>query len=284
MIRIKLPGVIGLSLLAVFTNPSFATSTDVVLNLEGNPTCSSLGDNSTILEFRDSSPGGTKSVILPTTDGGTQVLDYEVGFDSILGVAEVVSWEISGVSTGSVVNPINYVILKAQGGKDGARVFHFGSAEDGDGAVSDDDENATGSKLSALSFCYGLTSGYGEEPPGDEPIPDCLDYADPVTGEIIIDGTVIGSCPTDTSEERLLISLDLYAPDFDLQSCTCNVDGGLPVCDPELSVDEEGACMVTTGAGGGVNERVPVIIQGVENPDSYICYTIGGKRKCYGHF
>ena len=34
----------------------------------------------------------------------------------------------------------------------------------------------------------------------------------------------------------------------------------------------------------GVNERLPFQIMGVENPDSYVCYDIGGTRYCYGHY
>jgi hypothetical protein len=40
------------AMLSIITQAQ-ATSTDVVLNLEGNPTCSSLGANDSIIEIRD---------------------------------------------------------------------------------------------------------------------------------------------------------------------------------------------------------------------------------------
>lgn len=273
---------VGPVLLLAFAGPSRATSTDVVLNLEGNPTCSSLGDNSAILDYRDGSPA-TRSIILPTSDGGTQTLEYTLGTD-VDGNAELSQWAITSFNA-TAGNPINYIILKAQGGS-GARVFHYGAAGPGDGAIADSEMSSTGARLAAISFCYGLTSGLPTPPVSESPIPDCSDFTDPMTGEIIIDGTVIGRCPTDPAETRLLISLDLEKPFFDVQSCTCNLPGGLPTCDPELAVDEPGACISTdpNDPMQGINERVPIIIQGVEAPNSYVCYTIGGKRTCYGEF
>jgi len=255
-----------------------ATSSTVVLNLEGNPTCDSLGDNSSILAARDNDPQeGVNEVSGPRIDGMTQTIQYTIDTSGAL----LMSWDI--LNQDEFVNPINYVILKAQG-SNGARVFHFGGI--GAGEVSDTDEEATGN-IAAVSFCYGLTEGPLDEPPLAG-IPDCgeLDIANN------LGGTLIGACPTDSSgnpdpdQERLLISLDLNADNFDIQSCTCNVPGGLPSCDPDVPVDEPGACIVTDPNDilEGVNERVPVMIQGVETPNSYICYTIGGDRFCFGDF
>lgn len=277
----RIAPVLGPVLLLALSGPSQATSTDVVLNLEGNPTCSSLGDNSAVLEYRDGSPA-SKTIVLNTSDGGTQTLAYTLGSDSS-GNAQILHWEISSL-TGTAGNPINYVILKSQGGS-GARVFHYGAAGPGAGAIVDNELSATGARLAAVSFCYGLTTGL---PGGPEPvaaIPDCADFTDQ-NGEVVLDDTVIGRCPTDINETRLLISLDLEKPNFDVQSCTCNIPGGLPVCDPELAVDEPGACISTdpNDPMQGINERVPILIQGVEAPNSYICYTIGGRRVCYGEF
>ena len=41
----------SIMMLAIYTQAQ-ATQTDAVLNLEGNPTCSSLGDNHAVLEYR----------------------------------------------------------------------------------------------------------------------------------------------------------------------------------------------------------------------------------------
>jgi hypothetical protein len=267
----------SLVMLSVITQAQ-ATSSTVVLNLEGNPTCDSLGDNASILAARDNGPQvGVNEISGPRIDGLTQTIQYTIDTS---GEFPLLSWEI--LNQDEFVNPINYVIIKAQG-NNGARVFHFGGI--GGGEVSDIEEEATGN-IAAVSFCYGLTEGPIGAPLAG--IPDCgdLDIANN------LGGTLIGACPTDSSgntdpsQKRLLISMDLDADNFDLQSCTCNVPGGLPSCDPDVPVDEPGACIVTDPNDilEGVNERVPVMIQGVETPNSYICYTIGGDRFCYGDF
>jgi len=319
----KILGTVGASLILIgpFT-PAQATSTDVVLNLEGNPTCSSLGDNSQILEFRDSNPDSTpdmpREVTLNIVDSsgnpaGTQVVEYTVTSLN----PPTMSWAITSVGTFSdqdpefyqQVNPINYIILKAQGGNKGARVFHFGAAGPGAGAIIDDDEEAPGSTLAAASFCYGLTTSFGQiEEPEPLPVVACEDLT---SSSETLDGTGI-VCAND-GKERLLINMELNADNFGFDdafhACTCNVTEdvsgtptptGLPECNPELgpvlagtqddAPPEERSCMeynpddLINGIPAGVNTRVPVLIQGVENPDSYICYTIDGVRTCYGHY
>ena len=320
--------------------PAQATSTDVVLNLEGNPSCSSLGDNSAVLELRDSNPGGIRTLTLPLSQGGTQTITYEV--DEPNGAnAQVVQWDITkvnGFTNETVefamnVNAINYIILKAQGGNNGARVFHFGTSENVPGAIGDTDEQAPGGRMAAVSFCYGLTTGFNAPEPPIElaDLPACEDLAGgSVTADLYTTGI---TCPTDpNAEEQLIINMGLNLPQFgfdkdNIRACTCNVaengtPTGLKACNPDLSaqrvdsngnyvnelgqfVDQNGNVIVdpitaddlsqdertcleysadTNGIPTGVNENVPFVIQGVENPDSYVCYTIGGTRYCYGHY
>ena len=269
------------AVLALFLAPQArATSTDVVLNLEGNPTCSSLGDNAAIMEARDNSP--TAGVNTATGPDG-QEITYTLSYDSSAGVDEVTEWHV----TAGPFDNINYTILKAKGNA-GAKVFHFGAA----GVPLDLDEDSNGS-LSAVSFCYGLTGD--TQPPALDMVNlgPCEDLVNAGEG---LDGTGI-ACPIDSSgnpdgtEQRMIISLDISKtrtePDFAVQFCTCNLldangsETRLPVCDPDLSRGEQGAC---TNNPEGINTRVPIVIQGVENPHSYICYTIGGRRTCYGSF
>ncbi len=324
---------------------TFAASTDVVLNLEGNPTCSSLGDNQAILTFRDTdAAAGVNEAIVDTTTGGTQTITYEIG--DIEGSAGIVSWSLTGVSE-TDGNPINYIILKGQGGKTGARVYHYGASTDGqggEGSIGDDTLPSTGTSLSAVSFCYGLTTGFtlpddGTNDPvdlADVPLPSCeeLNSSDLFTTQI--------TCPAG-GEEQLIINMALNKPNFGfdfgnepddntgIRACTCNAS--LPACNPSLAAQEvndsgqylddqgvplfldENGEFTTTNTGStasadntdltvagrscleyvagdavyenvpaGVNERVPFSIQGVENPDSYICYVWGGRRYCYGHY
>lgn len=340
----KILTAVGTSLLLVgsFTLAQ-ATSTDVVLNLEGNPTCSSLGDNSAVLELRDNSPSSSESLTLPTPDG-SQTVYYEASFGSGNTNAKVDEWRITSVTDNGIiygetdelfpdkVYPINYIILKAQNGNKGGRVFHFGSAADGDGAVADTNEEVPGPNINAISFCYGLTKGIDEPDPPMvlADLPDCRDLA-PSTGDpgdLFTTGII---CPdleidpdTGLPNEQLIINMALNDPQFGfnfinnlaVRACTCNTelkpcnpdlpaqlvngsgqyldqngdvifDGNIPVTADSLSVENRTCMEFSAGSGGiptGVNENVPFVIQGVENPDSYICYTSGGTRYCYGHY
>ncbi len=359
--------VMGVSIVFIgaFTTAQ-ATSTDVVLNLEGNPTCSSLGDNSLVQVFKDSSPGGTRELTLPLPNGGgTQKVSYTVEKNNA-GIDQITTWNIFEVNGNPVngteeqqdlfyaqVNALNYIILKAQGGNNGARVFHYGTSDDGPGspgAITDQVLVSPGPKLAAVSFCYGLTTGTLE--PADPPIvltdlEDCEeldtngdDTADLYTtgidcpAPIVVDGRV--------TNEQLIINMALNDPRFGfdlatdtIRACTCN--SNLKPCNPALpaqlvtlvtnSAGEEVAAYVNdagdyvdqdgdviddgvtnfitaddlsqedrtcleynpdstsnSGIPDGVNERVPFHIEGVENPDSYVCYTFDGVRTCYGHY
>lgn len=233
-------------------NPAFATQTDVVLNLEGNPTCSSLAINS-ILEIKDTAPPlvGTKIVTGP--DG--QKITYTVGVSG----TTITTWQITSPPTSSsLLKPVNLAILKAQGSA-GARVFHFGSA----GVTSDDTEQAAG-RLAQVSFCYGLSQLVG----APQPLALCSALAGG------LDETGI-TCPANVTEARVLISLDPGSANWNVKLCTCNTT--FTKCDPNAPVGQAAACPDPTGALA----TVPIHIEGVQDPASLICTTIGGQRLCF---
>jgi len=279
--KIMLGGVCAAIVAIGLSSQAYASSTDVVLNLEGNPTCSSLGDNDAIIEARDNNPqvGVTNTAVGP--DG--QEVTYEIRFDPDEGVQEVESWRVTNAP---FFDNINYTILKARG-KAGAKVYHFGAA----GVPEDFDEDSNG-EITAVSFCYGLT---GDAKP---PSKDMVNLG-PCSGLTNLDGSTI-ACPVDNSgnpdagQQRMLISLDITntrtANDFNAQFCTCNLldpnndENTLPECDPELSQDETRGGLKACTEEDRFNARVPIVIQGVENPHSYICFTSGGRRVCYGSF
>lgn len=309
--RKNLKGLLLLALGASFVmfGQAQASQTNVILNLEGNPTCKSLGDNQSVLQVDVKGVSGT--VGLPTTSGGMQYIDYVVG--DVDGTEGLVSWEITGITLANQtsINPINYIILKNQGGKTGARVFHFGTTDEDKGATSDTDEAGVGTNLSSISFCYGLTTGINgpsqSEDIADLPSCDSLDSNGDGVSDLFTTGI---TCPTmgpdgGPPEEQVIINLALNKPNFGFEgsstvrACTCNVT--LPACNPELDVvtevqdpslsSSERSCLEAVpgefnanGVAKGVNERVPFSIEGVENPDSYVCYVIGGRRYCYGHY
>ena len=244
------------------SNQVFATQTDVVLNLKGNPTCNSLAINS-ILEIKDPAPPYVGSKIVMGPDG--QKITYTVGANG----TTITAWQISSPPTSSLlVRPVNFVILQAKGHDGerehngerehaGARVFHFGSA----GATSDDTEPGTG-RLAQVRFCYGLS----------QPTPQALARCSDLAQAGGLDETGI-SCPYNVTEERILISLDPGSANWNLKMCTCNAN--FAKCDPNVAAGQAGACPTGTLA------TVPIHIEGVQDPASLICTTIGGQRLCF---
>ena len=230
------------------------------------------------------------------------------------GSGGVLEWQITGITEANQdsINPINYVILKNQGGKTGARVYHFGTTDEDKGATSDTDEPGVGNNLASVSFCYGLTTGINAPPESDNiaalPSCDSLDSNGDGTSDLFTTGV---TCPTvgpdgGPPEEQVIINLALNKPNMGfvgsstVRACTCNVT--LPACNPELEVvneaqdptdalpSSERSCLEavpgtnSNGVAKGVMERTPFTIGVSENPDSYICYVIGGRRYCYGHY
>ena len=248
--RILAAAAVAMSLAS--SNPAFATQTDVVLNLEGNPTCSSLAINS-ILEIKDTAPPLVGSKIVTGPDG--QKVTYTVGANG----TTITNWQVSSPPTSSLLlRPVNLVILKAQGTA-GARVFHFGSA----GVTSDDTEQAAG-RLATVSFCYGLSQLAGTP----QPLALCSGL---VAG---LDETGI-SCPANLTEARVLISLDPGSANWNVKLCTCNTT--FTKCDPNAPAGQTSACPNPTGTLA----TVPIHIEGVQDPHSLVCTTIGGQRLCF---
>lgn len=248
--RILAAAAVAMSLTS--SNPAFATQTDVVLNLEGNPTCSSLAINS-ILEIKDTAPPLVGSKIVTGPDG--QKITYTVGANG----TTITTWQVSSPPTSSLLlRPVNLVILKAQGAA-GARVFHFGSV----GVTSDDTEQAAG-RLAQVSFCYGL-SQLAATP---QPLASCSSLAGG------LDETGI-TCPSNVTEARVLISLDPGSANWNVKLCTCNTT--FTKCDPNAPAGQTSACPNPLGTLA----TVPIHIEGVQDPASLVCTTIGGQRLCF---
>lgn len=236
------------------SNQLFATQTDVVLNLEGNPTCSSLAIN-TILDVKDTAPPLVGTKILTGPDG--QKISYTVGGSG----TAITTWQVISPPTSSpLLRPVNLVILKAQGAA-GARVFHFGSV----GVTSDVNEQGTG-RLAQVSFCYGLSQLAGTQ----QPLANCSDL---LAGGGL-DETGI-SCPIDSTQARVLISLDPGSTNWNVKLCTCNTT--FTKCDPNAPAGQTGACPNPTGTLA----TVPIHIEGVQDPASLVCTTIGAQRLCF---
>jgi hypothetical protein len=200
------------------TSAVYATDAPVVLDLEGNPTCSSLVENS-IFEERDTSvpDAGVEKIL--TFDNG-QELTYTIG-----GIDDetITAWDLLAPGEDiQLVFPVNFVILKGAGNA-GARVFHYGKK----GVTADTDLVGPGT-LKTVTFCYGLN----EEPIGEpEPVPFCD-----------AEGFTLDGLTIDCSElgERSLHSVR-KGDKFVYAECTCNKTA--TECDKSLAPGLIGACV-----------------------------------------
>ena len=134
--------------------------------------------------------------------------------------------------------------------------------------------------------------------PGNLPPPVVVNLGDcaELAKEGGIDATLVGQCPDPTpgeaGDERIILSLNPNKPNFGLVLCTCNLNdpdqqhGVFQQCDPN-AVQKRGVPPRPGGPctnGKGFLERVPFSITGVEDPDSLLCFVVGGDRTCYFHF
>jgi hypothetical protein len=224
---------------------AWASDAPVVLDLEGNPTCSSLTVNR-ISELRVNS---IATGIFTFTSGTQQI---RVTFS---GNTRIDRWEVLNGSDGKIEN-INFVILKGAG-PTGAKVYHFGQT----GRPFDEDELPPGNTIAQVSFCWGLQGASTVSNP-----PACRD---------------LGLGINCTNPDKVIFVFDTANAFFDLQPCTCG-NATLQVCNPDAtsgSTTSLPAC-VKAPPNGNLTE-VPTLVEGVKNPGTFFCTTIGGKRTCY---
>jgi hypothetical protein len=223
--------------------PALAASTDVVLDLEGNPTCSSLTENSAIINLRDTSVQAGELITLSGPQGQT----IKAQVDSTGTSIEFFTSDV----------PTNFVILKGQGNS-GAIVYHYGASGTTGDTFLDGPDSAS---ISQAAWCYGLTDVVETDP-----VPTCAEL-----------GADAPQCPLDGEVEQngLLIFFDFDEVNFgvDANQCTCGVT--------ELNDCDEGASATGTNTcAGGELQQIPVQVEGIENPSSTVCTTVSGKRVC----
>lgn len=241
-----------------------ASSAELVLHLFRTVSCVGVVDNEAVLTAEAPSlPGPGQSITITGPDGQQFSLTVGANGDTLQ------SWEILDPARLDTA-PVEFALVET---RDDSNMFHYGDT----GALKDTELSGPGGPLASVKLCYGSVQD-------NLYVGDCDELAR--NGETL-NGTEV-ACPDD--EARMIISLDVTPgldpddrPDFNRRFCSCNL-GRLPTCDPDLSrseTDDNDAC---TNNPDGRNERPPMSIEGVENPGSYLCFTIGGSRVCYGHF
>lgn len=236
-------GAVFAATVVAMAGPALAASTDVVLDLEGNPTCSSLSENSSIITLRDTSVQLGELITL----SGAQGQSIQAQVDS------------TGTTIESFTSavPTNFVILKGQGNS-GAIVYHYGAFGTTGDTFLDGPDSA---RITQATWCYGLTDVVETDP-----VPNCADL-----------GPNAPQCPLDGGVEQngLLIFFDFDAVNFgvDANQCTCGATE-LVDCDEGASASGTNTC------AGGTLQQVPVQVEGIQNPSSTVCTTIAGKRIC----
>lgn len=229
---------------------AFATSSDVILDLDGNPGCKQLITNAQVIELRDNNP----------QDGENTISDANISIDY---VAETNVQSVTTVTQWSLTQgefPIIATIHKAKG-SDGARVFHFGLQ----GVTGDSDEEGPG-LLQSLAFCYSEDITFDPEE-----LPQCDE-----TANSEFEGVGI-TCPADGTQRDIFIR-NKSEGGKPTDVCTCNYT--VTECDESVPTGGVGACPT----GEPLNATpTPIIIwddAGPNSDDGY-CLLRNGAWRCY---
>ncbi len=138
--------------------------------------------------------------------------------------------------------PVNFTMLGRLG--QGGRVFYYGEG------VTHDTDLQAGGIITLVRFCYALSL----EP---QPLAKC----DPAL--------------CNPQDNAVLVRLDPELPQWTVEACTC---GSFVRCDPTLMAGAEGACEPLRA---DPPPFVPVPVKVEAGQDPWVCFTIGGKQKCY---
>ena len=287
-LEIKMFTIKGMLLTFGLSSVALATSTDVVLDLEGNPGCSQLVENSVITETRDNAPGGTR--ILTVADTPYQCITYT------LAGTNITSWGTSycpGSGYGAdpemdpPIKPVNMLVYKAKGSA-GARVWHYGAT----GTVGDGDLEGPGDATS-VAFCTGLNDVVVAAPAvkdcdslaadggtvnGVKALCDALN-GDQATVHVVRRNPTTGVDTIDSCTcNRTAYECDPALPPGVYKSC---IQSPCPADDPDTAVDEYAACMAEGGhtAEELLLRQVPGIIKHINN-GSFYCTDFSGSLSC----
>jgi hypothetical protein len=267
-----------------------ATGAQAVFNLEGEPTCKSLSPDDDTLEIEVFHPdAGTAS-----DKHKRQLIDYAVDSHNEL------SWEVAKGM------PLNYVILTTKGRhskhsrhkkRASSTVYSYGSTPGSridSGLMVGPGTAKEGSEIKTLRFCYGISE---LREPVVMDIGSCDDLNNRLLGKSLdLTEFASSSCPppkdNDSSDERIILSLNPNEKNFGLVFCTCNLNdssnGKFEQCDPDVDQTKGGEAGGGVGgscsSGEGFVERLPISITGVEDPESFLCFAVTGSRDCFFHF
>jgi hypothetical protein len=243
-------------------------STDV-WPAEGNGRCSDYFSNAVVIEASTSDLDGNADYpdALPDPIEGEGAQGAPNPLDDDAGTAdEIVNFEIItdeetgdaiGISSFTASTRINAVILKSSR-KINIFVEPAGGVTWDRSLALDGDEG-----ISAVSFCYGVTSFETEE----EELVDL-----PACDTIITSGSDFGvcevgeafECDLNADDDNVLVSVDC---------CACNA-AGAAACDPSLPFDAPNSCSFSIRAFSqilfGLNGRV-------------VCYQTDRGERCYSY-
>jgi hypothetical protein len=240
------------------------------LDLDGNPGCSQLVENSLISETRDTAPGGTRTLVV--ADAPYQCITYTLWAET----NTITSWGTNyceGTGYGSdpdndpPIYPVNMLVYKAKG-SDGARVWHYGAA----GASADSDLVGPG-EATSVAFCTGLNNVIVAPP--------TVKRCDDVEAELV--NGVEALC-AGVGDDRATVHVVRKGQDGreTIDSCTCNETA--VECDPALPPGVYKSCIEAPSEGGSTAEelllrQVPGIIKHINN-GSFYCSDFAGTVEC----
>jgi hypothetical protein len=278
----------GLALTMLFTSSAIATTTDVVLDLDGNPGCSQLVDNQLINETRDSDPplypiedldGNQILKKLILTSNPDQCIWYKMSNGDTIDIFRTDWCSGEAPYLGATLEAVNMVVTKG-GGNAGSRVHHYGTS-----GVDDDTDVVGPGTLKSVAFCTGLE---GAVLPDDTvTAKSCSEVTGTVDVNALDDVNGVAAICTALGDDRAVVHV-VRTDDVGVQtveSCTCNAPAF--ECDPDPALaGTTGSCISPVGPGTPVTaedkllRQVPGVIKHT-NDGTFWCDDFDGTVECY---
>ncbi len=246
---------------------SQATTSVVQLSVGNITNCSSLTSSNSVVQVKDTNYAvGLDGYDHISGGTGSDLQEFRYKLAPVNGINNSrIEWEVVNpdpLAAPTTAKRVSFIILKQQGNTPSVAAYY---ALPG---VYQDIGVTTGSSITGVTFCYGLSAPSTASMPLCEASEDCNNLAGRGIRARII--TKFDEPDNNTSN-------------WSASSCACSPVVGqqnFKECDPTLPAGTPGAC-TKSAAENGELIGLPIEVQLGRDPDSYYCLVLYGSRVCW---
>lgn len=268
IMKVLIPKSLFISAALLLTSGVCMATTSVVQLSVGNITnCSSLTSSNSVVQVKDTSYSTGLDGFDHVTGGPAndqQEFRYKLTASNGINNNRI-EWEVVSpdpLAAQTTAKRIAFIILKQQGNTPSVAAYYVQPG------VYQDIGVTTGTSITGVTFCYGLSAPSTASMPLCEATEDCNNLAGRGIRARII--TKFDEPDNNTSN-------------WTASSCACSPIVGqqnFKECDPTLPAGTPGAC-TKSAAENGELIGLPIEVQLGRDPDSYYCLVLYGSRVCW---